>query len=1226
MKNHPGTLYRRCFFYTWLLLLQLPLLLHAQVQGPKDSLAASFPFPYGSIPCGTDILLQKQRLDPVFVAKEKAMNNAIRLKSMSGGGARIGAVDYTLPVVFHIINSNPSSITDAAVLAALQGMNDAFSASGTFAGGRTDTRIQFCLSKTDPYGAKTTGIVRTKTYLGDYDYDMEGSDMTALGRWDPSRYVNIWVVEDIKSEYMQTFECGVWTRLKMGGYASAGGDIVVAGLGIGTLCHETGHYLSLLHTFANRDCANYDCTTSGDMVCDTPPETTITGGYPCSSPQNSCSTDTLSGFATDVPDLPDNFMDYGNGSGCILGFTEGQADRMRSFIATSLTGMISSTVCTEPCTDAVVASFTTNIDYPVIGDVLHLTNTSTGATGYQWLVDGVVAATTTDFDYTVTAKRNYTITLRAYGSTAGCFTSDQFIAQVSCGVVARFWPNKRVIASRQNIQLDSVFFTNRSIGATSYQWLMSNDKGMAEQVVSTSYHLNYVFNDPANYKIRLIATNGTCTDTTNYFLLKVYDSSPDAGIYFNSVECYSQTKVRITFWFVNNGYKTVPKNTPVSFYNRNPNSANAKVISTPYPLPYDIKGKCSSYLETYILNVGYSSLDTLYAVINDSGTTVPLALPNTPLVEQYYANNTIYRTGFKFHATASPANITLIPGQVANLTTLPYSGGSIVSAVWSDATNLTCTGCITTKYTAPYRSDTGVTKKVMAYSKYGCYDSGFVNLHIPPVDDYSIAITNTECAAAGDSVYITFSICNSYPKSNVPVNIKAAFYDANPTTGSANILGTVFVNPSNSPDSCVSYIQLIKQSASGTIYAMINDDGTAIPVVLPKVGGILEKNYTNNVGSAPYEAPKLFVVPADTTVFKNDVITVTYSTPMIAPVNPIWQTGAGYTLSCTNCSYPSVTISDSSVINMQITSRYGCKVTASGKLNVFPPDMTVEVLGTKCITNDSTKVSFRVCMNNRYNKIFNSIPVSFYDGTGGKQLYPVFYTPTVPSDSCAVFSHTIATPKSANLVAVVNDKGSGISPSKAYNETDYTNNSNTQPFIPFSASFNPSVIEVLRPGTNTITPQIIGGTPTTYKWVWAETLSCYDCASPVATTVSTTQYQVKVKNEANCTDTAVLTIKTFTNTVINIPNAFTPDGNGQNDIFYVIGTKNIKQVKDFGVFNRWGQRIFQVANVPANDKHFGWNGTINGKTAASDGYAYSITIELDDGSIQSYKGVVMLIK
>ena len=172
----------------------------------------------------------------------------------------------------------------------------------------------------------------------------------------------------------------------------------------------------------------------------------------------------------------------------------------------------------------------------------------------------------------------------------------------------------------------------------------------------------------------------------------------------------------------------------------------------------------------------------------------------------------------------------------------------------------------------------------------------------------------------------------------------------------------------------------------------------------------------------------------------------------------------------------------------------------------------------------------------------------------------------------------------------------------------------------------PSEIEVNRPATTTLLPIVVSGTATSYKWVWAEKLTCYDCASPVASTVSTTQYQVQVKNENSCTDTAVITIKTFTNSVINIPNAFTPDGNGQNDIFYVIGTRDIKQVKDFSIFNRWGQKVFQSSNVPANDKHFGWNGVLNGIPASPGGYVYNITLELLKGSTVSYKGVVMLIR
>ena len=68
------------------------------------------------------------------------------------------------------------------------------------------------------------------------------------------------------------------------------------------------------------------------------------------------------------------------------------------------------------------------------------------------------------------------------------------------------------------------------------------------------------------------------------------------------------------------------------------------------------------------------------------------------------------------------------------------------------------------------------------------------------------------------------------------------------------------------------------------------------------------------------------------------------------------------------------------------------------------------------------------------------------------------------------------------------------------------------------------------------------------------------------------------------------------------------------------------RVKDFAVYNRWGQRVFQTANVPANDKHYGWNGRLNGQLAESGGYVYNITIELDKGRTESYHGVIMLIR
>ncbi len=59
--------------------------------------------------------------------------------------------------------------------------------------------------------------------------------------------------------------------------------------------------------------------------------------------------------------------------GCIVGFTPGQAERMQNFITTSLTGMVNGTVGTDPCGAALTATFTHDIDYPVVGDVVTFT-------------------------------------------------------------------------------------------------------------------------------------------------------------------------------------------------------------------------------------------------------------------------------------------------------------------------------------------------------------------------------------------------------------------------------------------------------------------------------------------------------------------------------------------------------------------------------------------------------------------------------------------------------------------------------------------------------------------------------------------------------------------------------------------------------------------------------------------------------------------------------------
>ena len=80
---------------------------------------------------------------------------------------------------------------------------------------------------------------------------------------------------------------------------------------------------------------------------------------------------------------------------------------------------------------------------------------------------------------------------------------------------------------------------------------MGNDAGMAEQEISTGTDLKYLFMDPGNYTVRLIATNGTCTDTTETFSFVVEDPTADLRLNLTGIDCYDQNKLQVKFYVCN---------------------------------------------------------------------------------------------------------------------------------------------------------------------------------------------------------------------------------------------------------------------------------------------------------------------------------------------------------------------------------------------------------------------------------------------------------------------------------------------------------------------------------------------------------------------------------------------------------------------------------------------------------------------------------------------------
>ncbi|MES2774161.1 MAG: PKD domain-containing protein [Bacteroidota bacterium] len=148
----------------------------------------------------------------------------------------------------------------------------------------------------------------------------------------------------------------------------------------------------------------------------------------------------------------------------------------------------------------------------------------------------------------------------------------------------------------------------------------------------------------------------------------------------------------------------------------------------------------------------------------------------------------------------------------------------------------------------------------------------------------------------------------------------------------------------------------------------------------------------------------------------------------------------------------------------------------------------------------------------------------------------------------------------------------------------------------------------------------------TYLWTPGTYLSCATCPNPIVTPRTPITYTVTVGNAFNCEASDSRIIKLLcTNESIFIPNTFTPNGDGANDVFYPRG-EGIKSVRFLRVYNRWGQLLFERLNFSTNDRSQGWDGTFKGEKLAPDVYVYSLGMVCDNGQVIDTKGNVMIVR
>ncbi len=306
---------------------------------------------------------------------------------------------YLIPVVFHVLHTGGAeNISDEQVEDAVRILNEDFNFQNpdtadivpAFKNVAGNPEISFRLAKIDPIGNETSGITRTFTELSN-----DAGENSKIIFWPREKYLNIWVVNSIASG------AAGYTFYPAFAPPSRDGIMIlhnyVGALGTGSarrsraLTHEVGHWINLPHVWGSTNTPGEagNCV-SDDGVGDTP----NTLGW------RSCN---LDGETCGSLDNVQNYMDY---SYCYTMFTQGQSDRMRVAL-TSTVAERSSLITVENhratgVIDNVEARWELNKDVICAGsDVQFKDRSYYDQTSWEWNFEGAIPANSTDTNPTV---------------------------------------------------------------------------------------------------------------------------------------------------------------------------------------------------------------------------------------------------------------------------------------------------------------------------------------------------------------------------------------------------------------------------------------------------------------------------------------------------------------------------------------------------------------------------------------------------------------------------------------------------------------------------------------------------------------------------------------------------------------------------------------------------------------------------------------------------------
>jgi len=805
-------------------------------------------------------------------------------------------------------------------------------------------------------------------------------------------------------------------------------------------------------------------------------------------------------------------------------------------------------------------------------------NNSAGASSFEWnFGDGNTLSTTDNIDtvyHTFTTPGTYNVTLMAINSCTDTIATRSITVYPK--PVAAFISNSYTVCIGQSIQL-----TNQSSGANTYAW------NFGDGITSVLINPSHTYASPGLYTIRLVSfrnnpSGDVCVDTA-YQQILVKDTLTGWFTMSDSVSSCAPLKVT----FVN---KVRPSVT-ASWNFGDGNTAQGDSIVHTYTLPgiyyvdliVKVPGGCiyqtrdtvtiSGPSGNLVYNGGYSCVPTVSFTanaFNAAGYTWNFGDGNS----QATTSNSVS------HTYANPGRyVPSVTLQGSGSCTFPIQGLDTIKidklvAGFRYTSQQIC-GSTRVQFTDTSSAFFGLANTAWRFGD-GSTGSGTSVAHTYTTTGlYNVEITITSISGCTKTIQVPVNVqVNSIPVASIIGDIEKC---ANQNvTFSANVISTDAVTIQQ-------WVLSNGVTANGPAFSyLFNIPGT---YNLRYIAGTQQGCFDTAFHSIVIRPVPVVNATTSTTICLGN------SVQLNATGSPAYQWNPSVGLSCSTCPNPIATPVVTTPYIVTGSNAFGCAAYDTVVITVIQP------------MNLTVNPDVNICIGQSANLLASG--AARYAWTPGATL------------SSTTVSNPIATPTATTRYRVV-----GYDGFNCFTDTA---------FVLVGVGKYPTVNlgPDLTLSTGTIHPlnsTVTNGPITQWLWQPSADLNCNNCPVPLATIKKDITYTVKVTTAYGCSATDSLNIKTFCeNSQVFIPNAFTPDGDGVNDILMVRG-KGIVTVKFFRIFNRWGELVFERTSFPPNVASYGWNGKIKGIVGGPDVFVFTAEVVCENGTSFVYKGNTSIIK